>query len=172
MELRASEWIVIAYFAYLAGAAAAMRSIGRQPRLRVIATAIIVLIAVLTIARFGTSAMLWREWMPLVYIVIGYRLPALLVTRTNQAFEVWLLSLDRRWRVTQNSARAPGLVLELCTRSRTGFGPRCSWRCLGATAFFHGSPPGRRARLKVRRCFRRGRSGGSTCECSVSRAFS
>ena len=113
MELRASEWIVIAYFAYLAGAATVMRSIGRQQRLRVIATAIIVLIAACTTARFGTSAMLWRDWMPLAYIVIGYRLPALLVTRTDQVFENWLLSLDRRWRVATISARAPRLVIEL-----------------------------------------------------------
>ena len=113
MELRASEWIVIAYFAYLAVAAAVVGSIGRQQRFRVIAMAIAVLIAVLTIATFGTSATFWRDWMPLIYIVIGYRLPAFLVTRMNQEFERKLLTLDRRWLVTTISARAPRSVIEL-----------------------------------------------------------
>ena len=35
--------------------------------------------------------------MPLVYILLGYWLPALLVTSTNQVFERRLLTLDRRW---------------------------------------------------------------------------
>ena len=84
MELRTSEWIVVGYFLYLAGAATAVPAIGRQQRLRVIGTAVVVLIAVFTLAAFGTRAIFWRDWMPLLYIVIGYRLPALLVTR-NQA---------------------------------------------------------------------------------------
>ena len=106
MGLRASEWIIVAYFAYLAGAAAVVPAISRPQRRRAIGTAIAVLIAVFTIAAFGTSAMLWRDWMPLVYIVIGYRLPALLVTSTNQAFERRLLALDRRWPRSTRSARA------------------------------------------------------------------
>lgn len=113
MELRTSEWITLAYFAYLAVAAAVVRSIDRQQRLRVLAMAIAVLIAVLTIATFGTAATLWRDWMPLIYMVIGYRLPALLVSRTNQVFERSLLALDHRWRVHTINARAPGLVIEL-----------------------------------------------------------
>ena len=71
-----------------------------------------VLIAVFTIPRLGTPAVLWRDWMPLVYIVIGYRLPALLVTGTNQVFERTLLTLDRRWRVDTISSRAPHAVIE------------------------------------------------------------
>jgi hypothetical protein len=80
MGLRASEWIIVAYFAYLAGAAAVVPSMSRLQRRRAIGLATAVLIAVFTIAAFGTKAMLWRDWMPLLYIVIGYRLPALLVT--------------------------------------------------------------------------------------------
>ena len=113
MGLRASEWIVVAYFAYLAIAAAVVPDLGRQLRRRAIGIAVAVLIAVLTIASFGTSAVLWRDWMPLIYIVIGYRLPSLLVTRMNQAFESRLLALDRRWLVTTISARAPRPVIEL-----------------------------------------------------------
>ncbi len=55
--------------------------------------------------------------MPLVYILLGYWLPALLVTRTNQTFERRLLTLDRRWLGIENVAalsdRAPRPVVEL-----------------------------------------------------------
>ena len=114
--LRASEWITVAYFAYLAGAAAVVPRIGRQPRRRAIGTALAVVIAVLTVAAFGTRATLWRDWMPLIYILIGYWLPALLVTGTNQEFERTLLTFDR-WLGIENattiSQRAPRGVIEL-----------------------------------------------------------
>ena len=80
MGLRASEWVTVAYFAYLAGAAAVVRGIGRRRRRRAIGTAVAVVITVLTLAWLGTSAVLLRDWMPLVYILLGYWLPALLVT--------------------------------------------------------------------------------------------
>ena len=55
--------------------------------------------------------------MPLIYIPIGYWLPALLVTRTNPAFERRLLTLDRRWLGIENvatiSERVPRPVIEL-----------------------------------------------------------
>jgi membrane-associated phospholipid phosphatase len=116
MELRASEWITVAYFAYLAGAAAVLPGIPRRQRRRAIGTAIAVVIAVLTVAAFGTSVMLWRDWMPSVYILLGYWLPALLVTSTNQVLERRLLTLDRRWlgeNVSTISERAPRPVIEL-----------------------------------------------------------
>lgn len=117
MELRASEWITVAYFAYLAGAAAVVPRLGRPQRVRAIVVAIAVMIAVLTIAAFGTRATVWRDWMPIAYILIGYWLPALLVTSTNPAFERRLLTFDRRWlgieTVTTIGERAPRAVIEL-----------------------------------------------------------
>jgi membrane-associated phospholipid phosphatase len=117
MGLRASEWITVAYFAYLAGAAAVVPGIAQRQRRRAIGTAIAVVIVVVTVAAFGTSALVWRDWMPLMYILLGYRLPALLVTSTNQELERWLLTLDRRWLGMENgtmiSERAPRPVIEL-----------------------------------------------------------
>ena len=117
MGLRASEWITVAYFAYLAGAAAVVPGIDRGQRRRVIGTVTAVVIAVLAVAAFGTPALVWRDWMPLVYILLGYRLPALLVTSTNEALERRLLALDRRWLGTEDvptiSERAPRPVIEL-----------------------------------------------------------
>ena len=114
--LRTSEWITVAYFTYLAGAAALVPRLGPQQRWRAIGTAIAVVIAALTVVAFGPRATLWRDWMPLIYIPIGYWLPALLVTRTNYAFEHSLLTLDRRWlgeNVATISARMPRPVIEL-----------------------------------------------------------
>jgi membrane-associated phospholipid phosphatase len=111
MTLRASEWIIVAYFAYLAGAAAVVPNIGGPQRRRAIAMASAVVIIVLTVAALGTRAIVWRDWMPLIYIVVGYRLPALLVTGMNDAFERRLLALDRRWHVTAISARAAPVVI-------------------------------------------------------------
>src|SRR6185436_13783399 len=117
MELRASEGITVAYFAYLAGAAVVVRGIDRRRRRRAIGAAAAVVIAVLTVAWLGTSAVLLRDWMPLVYILLGYWLPALLVTSTNQAFERRLLTLDQRWLGIENVStigeRAPRRVIEL-----------------------------------------------------------
>ena len=198
MGLRTSEWIAVAYFAYLAGTAVVVRRIDGRRRRRAIGTATAVVIVVLTVAAFGTPATVWRDWLPAVYILLGYWLPALLVTSTNQVFERRLLTLDRRWLgidVTTIGERLPRPVTELlefaylfCSpmvpigfaclyvaayaRSRTGFGPRCSWPCSGATVCFHGSPRVRPERSKLRQCDRPGLSGASTCACSVSRAFS
>jgi len=116
MELRASEWITVAYFAYLAGAATVLAGIGRSQRRRVIGTAIAVVTAVLTFAAFGAWATMLRDLMPLVYILVGYWLPALLVSATNQVFERRLLTLDHRLGVGNLAAisgRAARTMIEL-----------------------------------------------------------
>jgi len=113
MRLRWSEWITIAYFVYLATAAAAVRGRGGHRR-RVVAVAVAVVSAVLAISWLGVLAVL-RDWMPLVYVVVGYWLPALLVTDTNPAFERTLLRLDHRWLGTQGAmtlrGRAPRALI-------------------------------------------------------------
>ena len=113
MGLRAPEWIVVAYYAYLAVAAAVVPRIARPHRWRALCLALAVLLTVFTIAAFDTAAMWWREWLPLAYIVIGYRLPALLVAGTNQAIERRLLALDRRWRVNTIRERASRPVIHV-----------------------------------------------------------
>jgi len=123
MGLRSSEWIIVAYFAYLGGAAAVVPDLGRQQRRRAIAMAGAVLIAVFTVAALGTQATLWRDWMPILSILIGYWLPALLVSGTNQIFEGRLLALDRRWRVTTISERAPRPLIELLELAYLGCYP-------------------------------------------------
>ncbi len=99
--------MVAAYFVYLAGLAffAPVPS-GRQAR--VVGTALAVLAAILLA---GMASM-----MPLVYLLVGYWLPALLVGAPNPRLERWLLDVDHRLLGTNGLAvfhqRAPRLVVE------------------------------------------------------------
>ena len=65
----------------------------------------------------GPGGGILRDWMPLVYILLGYWLPALLVTSTNEGFERRLLTLDHRWLGVENlrtiSERTARPVIEL-----------------------------------------------------------
>lgn len=95
MTLRASEWIVVAYFTYLAALAFSSRVPDRR-RIRVVATAILVITAVVALSWIGAPAEIPRDWVPLVYVLLGYWMPGLLVTDTNRRFEQRLLMLDYR----------------------------------------------------------------------------
>src|SRR5262245_26936431 len=95
MKPRVSEWIVAAYFAYLAALAFSSRVPGRQ-RLRVVGTAVLVIAVVLTPSLSATPGNVLRDWIPLVYVLLGYWMPGLLVTDTNARFEQTLLRLDYR----------------------------------------------------------------------------
>jgi membrane-associated phospholipid phosphatase len=98
MTLRWSEWIVVAYFAYLAGVAVAIPLPARR-RWRVLITALSVAVVTLALGWWGESGsrLVARDWVPLAYILIGYWLPASFVEAPNEAFERTLLRLDRRW---------------------------------------------------------------------------
>ena len=76
-----------AYFTYLA-ALACFASVppGRKAKALVVSLGVVALIAV-----FGMPGI-----MPLVYLLLGYWLPALLVSAPNPAVERWLLDVDRR----------------------------------------------------------------------------
>jgi len=117
VRVRASEWIAIGYFVYLAGAAVVVGWNGRRgQQRRVIGTAAAVVGTVLTIAWLDTPAVLLRDWIPLAYILIGYWIPALFVSSTNLAFERVLLALDRRLGIqdmTTINERAPRRLIEL-----------------------------------------------------------
>jgi membrane-associated phospholipid phosphatase len=96
--MRVSEWLVVAYFAYLAGAAAFL-PVPRSRRIRVCAVVLFVILGVLVLARnaFGGSMSAVRNWTPVLWLVLGYRLPRTLVTGMNDTFQRKLVSLDQRW---------------------------------------------------------------------------
>ena len=117
MRLRVSEWIVLTYFAYLAGTAIAV-PLASDRRRRIVSVAMFVAATVLSVAAFGEtgSAAVFRNWLPLAYIVIGYWLPASLVTAPDEVFERVLLTLDDRWcgrdRLAAFAARGPRRLVE------------------------------------------------------------
>ena len=91
-----------AYFAYLAGMAIARRKV--RPALLALAT----LVSVLFVGM--------QHILPLVYLLIGYWLPALLVRRPNLRFERRLLEVDHTLfgidGLVRFARRAPRIVLE------------------------------------------------------------
>ena len=115
VTLRTSEWIAFAYFLYLAVAALGFHLDGWRRR-RAVGVA---LLAAASVPSMGgpAAAQVVRDWLPLAWILAGYWLPALLVTRTNQSLERALLALDRRWFGRSGIAafveRAPRAVIEL-----------------------------------------------------------
>jgi membrane-associated phospholipid phosphatase len=76
-------------------------------------------LAVVVLADGGTSGarLILRDWIPLVYLLVGYWLPAALVLTPNVAFEQGLRRLDRQWfgpdGVASVADRMPRLLLEL-----------------------------------------------------------
>lgn len=118
MNLRASEWIVLAYFVYLAAAAVAV-PLSSHRRRRVVVASMLGVVTVVSLERFGESgpAEVLRDWVPLVYILVAYWLPASFVTTPNEPLERALLALDDRWvgrdRLATFAERAPRLLLEL-----------------------------------------------------------
>ena len=95
--LRPSEWIALAYFCYLAILATTRRDHLRHRSDRVTATSCLVIASVLILGtQPARTTSLLRDWMPLVWLVTAYWLPALLVAAPNETFEQKLLGLDRR----------------------------------------------------------------------------
>lgn len=95
--MAAHEWIVVAYFSGLTLAAWLTPRL-RARRRQVTALASVVVTTVLAVATTDVHAL--RVWMPLVYLLAGYWLPALLVTSAHEEFEAWLHRSDatlRRW---------------------------------------------------------------------------
>jgi membrane-associated phospholipid phosphatase len=94
--MHAHERITLVYFAGLAIAAA----VGRAPadrRRKVVVVAAVVFASVLGVSRAEDGVLaIVRVWVPLVYLLLGYWTPALLVTSTSPSLERRLLAFDRR----------------------------------------------------------------------------
>src|SRR3954469_5786625 len=97
MALRTSEWISLIYFSSILVSALAVR-VGAVQRRDAIGTAIVTSAVILALAPLhAPAAVQLRPWTPLAYMLIGYRVPARLVTGTNHALEQRLMALDHRW---------------------------------------------------------------------------
>jgi hypothetical protein len=110
--MRAYEWVVVAYFLYLATAAVVTRR--REPFVTALVAAAVPLGLVgVSDARY---VLVLRDWAPIAYLLVGYWLPARLVTTCNPRVEQRLMALDHRWlgsRGVELADRAPRVVIEL-----------------------------------------------------------
>jgi len=91
--VRSSEWVCIAYFAYLI-AAALVCGLGAARRARLASAAAALLLLVVVVARTAPPA--GRDWAPLLYISFGYYLTGWLFHSPSARVEAWLLQWDRR----------------------------------------------------------------------------
>lgn len=115
-----TERVALAYFAYLALAACIIRMSPRT-RLGIVAECAGACVIVFGIARLQSSAALtpWaryvREWIPLLYLLWFYWIPAHFTAPLDPAAERWLVDVDRRWAVpiVRAGVRAPRWVREL-----------------------------------------------------------
>jgi membrane-associated phospholipid phosphatase len=98
-----------------------MALIVRVPRDRKRRVIVLALLGVAVLTALGAEshplAAIARDWMPGVYLLLGYWLPAHLAGTPNRRFEQKLLEVDRTLfganTVSMFSTRAPRLVLEL-----------------------------------------------------------
>src|SRR5581483_3913906 len=111
--MRVSEWIALGYFVYLALLAVSRRATLTHRADRVIATSCLATASVLILSTQPDGASVARDWIPFVWLVAGYWLPALLVEAPNRAFEQRLLNCDRRIFGPNGPTRFSGLSAQL-----------------------------------------------------------
>jgi len=90
--LRSSDWIAFAYFLYL-GSVCWLRPLPASRR--VLVTAVSLSTAAVVLASRNAPSLV-HDWMPLVYIGMGYYLTGRLFVAPSEALESWLLAWDRR----------------------------------------------------------------------------
>lgn len=93
--MRPSEWVVLAYFAYLLVSAAVLR-VAARALLRVVGIALVVAALIAVLARFEPSmvAVVLRDWFPGGYLLAGYWATGLIYRGPDGAFQARLLSID------------------------------------------------------------------------------
>jgi membrane-associated phospholipid phosphatase len=94
MPFRVSEWVALTYFAYLACAALA-RPLPPRRRARIVAQSV-AMIAVVVSAAGWPEGSLVRDWIPGVYLLFMYWIPASLIIAPHIRFEQ-LLEAGDRW---------------------------------------------------------------------------
>jgi membrane-associated phospholipid phosphatase len=93
-HVRSSEWIAFLYFAYLA-IVCWLRPLPASRRLLVGSVSLALGAAIRTVATVAPLSVI-RDWIPLLYVTVGYYLTGRLFVEPSEALESWL----RRWDTT------------------------------------------------------------------------
>lgn len=99
------EQLAIGCFTAIGLAAPTVRAGTRRTVFMVLACAAVVM-GVLLASRLGSTGL--RVWLPHLYLVLAYWIPALLVARPAGAFETWLVSREPSW----ESPRLPSWLVQ------------------------------------------------------------
>jgi membrane-associated phospholipid phosphatase len=113
--VRTSEWVIVAYFAYLLATGASLRVPARRIRLAaalgVLTSALITFVAQFELSPVASAL---RDWLPGGYLLVGYWTTGVLYRGPNAALEARLDSIDARLfdRLGPLILRVPRVVLE------------------------------------------------------------
>jgi membrane-associated phospholipid phosphatase len=91
--MRAAEWIAIAFFAYIALAAAIRRL---PPARRLVAGGGALAMAAIVVAISRLEGSIVRDWAPGAYLLAGYYLSGRTFVEPMPTVEAWLITWDRR----------------------------------------------------------------------------
>lgn len=114
--MRTPDLIAIAYFLYVVAAAGFVRDVAVERRVRVAGMAIGAIFLVVLSGQILAPHSLVRDWLPAIWLLLGYWLPGGLQHEPMPGVEAWLRASDR-WLQESNWARTPpawlSAVLEL-----------------------------------------------------------
>lgn len=115
-SVRTFEWVAVIYFVYLL-ALAWTRRLPATRRWQVTSLAVLVLFILAGVVRWTPATVPGlRDWLPLLYVLIGYRASGLFFNAPMLGFEARLASIDQRLfstlRLAHWQARTPRAFLE------------------------------------------------------------
>jgi hypothetical protein len=114
--MRTPDLIAIVYFAYVIAAAGLVHGLTVERRARVAGMAAGAILLVLLSTQILPAASVVRDWLPAIWLVMGYWLPGGLLHEPMPGVEAWLRASDR-WILETPWARKPpawlSAVLEL-----------------------------------------------------------
>ncbi len=110
--MRTSEWVVVGYLLYLVLTAALLRAPAASARLVAVLAALTSGVVV-SLARLGDGAVsVVRDWLPGIWVLVGYWMTGHLYRGPNQHLEGWLESIDLRLLARRGPPRLPRAARE------------------------------------------------------------
>jgi membrane-associated phospholipid phosphatase len=106
--MRTPDLIALVYFSYVIAAAGLVREVAVERRLRVAGMAAGAILLVLLSGQILPAHSVVRDWLPVVWLLLGYWLPGGLLHEPMPGVEAWLKASDRWIQETPWARRPPG----------------------------------------------------------------